>query len=195
MTVYVVSFKDKIPSNAITVNTTSRSDNWSRELSPFLLGPVQLYAGLEAKCHENAWQFSKVYDCHVDCNGDPSQDYWFWATKGWQDTYAHRYPMGKGKKPLYSYWNKEKLSYIEARKKIYIPLYSSAVVKTNAFSKLEELFLQDKDLYLQDFDGYNHKKLEMSYHDVLHCESRKMGHAFVLAMILDQYLKDEEYVG
>lgn len=189
MTVYVVGFQDKIPSDVVIVNTTSRSNDWSRELSPFFLGPVDLYAGLIAQNIENAWQFAKVYPEHVDSNGNPNQDYWIWATRGWQDSYAHRYPMGKGKIPLYSYWNRERLSYLEARKKIYIPLYASAVVKTQAFRKLQELFLQDKDVYLQDFDGYNHKNLQMSYDQVIDCENKKMGHAFVLAMLLDKHLE------
>lgn len=58
MTVYVVSFQDNIPQDtppAVIINTTSRSKNWSRELSPFVLGPVDLYAGLIAKNVENAW--------------------------------------------------------------------------------------------------------------------------------------------
>lgn len=191
MNIFVVGFQDKVPSDAIIVNTTSRSNNWSKGLSPFFLGPVDLYAGLSAKNVENAWQFAKVYPEHVDKNGDPNQDYWLWATKGWDDSYAHRYPMGKGKIPLYSYWDKEKLSYIEARKKIYIPVYAQAVRKTSTFSSLRELLQQEKDVYLQDFDGYNHKKLGMSYQDVVRCESKKMGHAFVLAMMLES-LVDED---
>ena len=113
------------------------------------------------------------------------------VTKGWDDSYAHRYPMGKGKIPLYSYWNKEKLSYIEARKRIYIPLYATAVRKTLAFQELFNLFSQGKDIYLQDFDAYNHKKMGMSYLDVVNLESRKMGHAFVLAMMLEKVLTDD----
>lgn len=195
MTIYVVGMYEKVPSDAISVNTTSKSDHWSRDLSPFFLGPVYLYCGLNSKNMENGWQFAKVYPEHANKQGEPTQDYWLWATKGWDDSFAHRYPMGKGRKPLYSLWNKEKLGYIDARKRIYIPLYAKAVVKTKGFAQLKEICQGDKDVYLRDYDGYNHKKLEMSYHDVLHCESRKMGHAFVLAMILDQYLKNEEYVG
>lgn len=191
MGVFVVGFNEKVPSDAVIVNTTSRSNTWSKGLSPFFLGPVDLYAGLSAKNVENAWQFAKVYPEHVDNNGNPTQDYWLWATKGWNDSYAHRYPMGKGKIPMYSYWEKEKLSYIEARKRIYIPIYANAAKKTAAFQELSNLFSQEKDVYLQDFDAYNHKKLGMSYTDVVNLESRKMGHAFVLAMMLEKVLSDD----
>ena len=34
-------------------------------LSPFFLGPIPMYGGLEAKNMENAWQFSKVYTLYL----------------------------------------------------------------------------------------------------------------------------------
>jgi len=59
--------------------------------------------------------------------------------------------------------------------------------------KLKEMYETDveilgEDLYLLDFDGYDHKELDMSYDDVINCEKRKMGHAFVLAMLLEKYI-------
>lgn len=184
MTVRVVGFKDKIPCSAFVVNTTSRSDNWSKGLSPFLLGPVSLYDVHIALNVENAWQFSKVYSEFTDQDKNPSDKYWEWAKKGWSDSFAHRYPLGKGKTPLYSLWDGKKLNYIEARKEIYIPLYSKAVRNTRAYSQLEECYQEYSELYLLDFDGYNKDKLNMSYQDVIESSSRKMGHAFVLAMML-----------
>lgn len=187
MTVFVIGFKDVTPIDAITVNTTSNSTNWSKGLSPFYLGPVDLYDGFTSRNVENAWQFSKVYPGQVNLKQNPNQDYLEWAKKGWNDTWAHRYPMGKGAIPLYSYWDREKLSYIQARKKIYIPLYRDAVIKSEAWTKLKKLNDEDADIYLKDYDGYNHKKLGMSYDEVINLESKKMGHAFVLAMMLDRF--------
>jgi len=46
-----------------------------------------------------------------------------------------------------------------------------------------------QDLYLRDFDGYNHKELGMTYDNVVHCKERKMGHAFVLAMVLEGFIE------
>lgn len=51
------------------------------------------------------------------------------------------------------------------------------------------LLTRGKDLYVRDFDGYSNKRLGMTYDDVINCESKKMGHGFVLAMLLDGYLK------
>lgn len=180
--VFVVGPRDKgkYPTGNV-VMTVSRSDNWSRGLSPFVLGPCQLYGGNVAQNVENAWQFAKVYKRHVDSNGDPTQEYFEWRDRGWLDFKAHRYPMGKGAIPEYSYWDGEHLGYIDAKRKIYIPLYYRAVKDSSAFQTLKILFeCEDEDLYLWDYDGYNHKARGMTYDDVVHCENMKMGHAFVL---------------
>jgi hypothetical protein len=191
----VIGFKDKAPEGITVINTTSRSTNWSAGLSPFYLGPVRIpfgniVGGIVVKNVENAWQFSKVYSEHIGPDGEPTEEYYVWAAKGFKDTYAHRYPMGKGKVPKYSLWKGEHLSYIEARKKIYIPLYYNAVVETDAYKKLEKLHKKEKHLALWDFDGYDHKRMGLTYKDVREHLQRKMGHAFVLAMMLEGKLPD-----
>lgn len=167
------------------INTTSHAKGlWSRELSPFLLGPVKLYNGYTAKNVENGWQYCKVYKEHVNGSGDPKPKYFEWAKAGWNKEKADRYPMGKGAIPEYSYWDGEKLGYIEARKKIYIPLYIKAVAKTNAYQKLKAIYREGRDLYLWDFDGYDYIRMQKSLDEVLNDPDHKMGHAFVLAMML-----------
>jgi hypothetical protein len=183
--IYIIGPKDKAPAGAQVINTTSKSFTWSKSLSPFFVGPVDLYGGYKSQNVENAWQFSKVYYNQVDQDDNPNQNYFDWAEEGWNDTYAHRYPMGKGAIPLYSYWDGKKLDYIEARKQIYISLYAKAVQETSAFEKLKNL---SGDLYLWDFDAYNHKALGLSYEQVINDPNRKMGHAFVLAMLLDKFI-------
>lgn len=170
--------------DVIYIDTTSRSKTWSRGLSPFFLGPVKI-GNFWSLNMENAWQYSKVYPEHVDDTGKPTDEWREWAMKGWGNTKAVRYPMGKGRKPLYSWIQGRKLSYIEARKEIYIPLYSQAVRDTDAFKALQNVVKSNMIVCLRDFDGYDHKTLGMSYDEVINCESRKMGHAFVLAMMLE----------
>jgi hypothetical protein len=133
---------------------------------------------------ENAWQYAKVYQDHVDENDDPTAMYWAWAKDGWANSWASRYPMGKGAVPRYSLWDGEKLSYIQARNKIYVPLYFKAVKNTVAYQKLKRLYLNEELIYLWDFDGYDHESLDMTLKDVLNHPSKKMGHAFVLASML-----------
>lgn len=60
------------------------------------------------------------------------------------------------------------------------------VGKTKAFSTLKNLYKTSKeDIYLWDFDGYNHKKLGMTYEDAMNHPALKMGHAFVIAMLIE----------
>lgn len=175
----------------IVINTTSRSKDFGRGLSPFFVGPVVLWNGEIAQNVENAWQFSKVYPEHVGEDDLPSMEWWNWFKEGIQDTHAHRYPAGKGRKPLYSWWDSKPLSYIDARKQIYLPLYAKAVIKTYTYKKLEHALKQSEqrgvDLWLWDFDVYDYRALGMSLQDVLHDETQSMGHGFVLLMLLTQW--------
>ena len=168
------------------VNTTSTSkEEWSRGLSPFFLGPIPLYSNLMAENLENAWQFAKVYPNQVK-DDKIIRKYYDWALKGWADKRAHRYPMGRGAIPLFSLWKKQRLSYIEARKEIYMPLYKEAVVKTEAYKKLVEIYKEHRNIVLFDFDGYDYLGMNKNLDEVLNDPKKKMGHAFVLAMLLSE---------
>lgn len=189
MTVRVIGYKDSFAPDELIINTTSRSSEaWSKGLSPFYLGPIPLYEGAvceQATNLENAWQFAKVYPVHLTADGNPSEEYFAWAKTGWSDPRGHRYPMGKKKAPAYSWWAGERLGYIEARKRIYIPLYAKAVVKTPAFARLLDLYRRTGDVTLWDFDGYDHRALGMTMKDVVNNDKRSMGHAFVIAYLLE----------
>lgn len=186
--IYVIGPGYKIPEQRIVINTTSRSSDWSRALSPFFLGPVSLYRNYQSINVENAWQFSKVYEYYLEEDGSVGERYFKWAQDGWNDIKAHRYPMGKGAKPLYSYWDGEQLTYVEARKEIYIPLYAQAVQKTFAFQKLKKLYETGEDLYLWDFDAHSLQPGTFNYWDLWNNPSIKVGHAYVLAMLLEGVL-------
>jgi len=188
VTVRVCGPKGQAIHLAFAIDTTSRSHNWSCNLSPFYVGPCPLYEGAavpEARRMENAWQFAKVYPEHVDPDGNPTPDYFTWAADGWVDERAHRYPMGK-RPPVYTWWAGEQLGYVEARKRIYVPLYAHAVGKTDAFRYLLSRYRKQEEIVLWDFDGYDYLSLGMTLKDVLNDPDRKMGHAFVLAMLLEK---------
>ena len=167
------------------IDTTSKSGWWSG-LSPFILGPVELYSGVGSAMNvENAWQFSKVYSEDTDDVGDPTAKYWAWARLGWADSVPHRYPKGKGRVPEYSLWDGQRLGYVDARKRIYVPLYAEAVQRMNCWQTLLDIYRDSRRLYLRDWDGWSMEKYNMAtLADVLNNPCRKMGHAFVLAMLL-----------
>ncbi len=173
----------KIPhiDNLIVVDVTSSSGQW-RELSPFILPAAP------AKRFENLWQFSKVYKQHLGKDGYPSPGWFVWRELGFKSDTPFRYPMGKGAIPEYSFWKSEKLSYLDARKRIYIPEYAKNVRCTDSYKRLEALYQDGKDLILLDYDAYDHQAMGASLQDVINNPKQKMGHAFVLIMMLTGFL-------
>jgi hypothetical protein len=188
--IYAVSFKHTIPENAFSMDVTSRSDTWGKHFSPFNLGPVDLYDGHQAFNIENGYQFSKVYEpYHSTVNELPAEHYWEWAKSGWLNPKPIKYPLGVWSKHLYHWWDGKKLSNLEAQNQIFLPLYKKAVMKTSAFQRLKEMYeTSDKDIYLVDFEGYNHRYLEKSWDQVVSDPDRPVGQAFALCMILEGYL-------
>ncbi|CAF1226600.1 unnamed protein product [Adineta ricciae] len=193
--------------NWLVYNVTSTTrEKWCLEFSPFVLGPIELYPNpkdgtmLVAKNMENAWQFCKVYQQHAETDDQsPSSAYWQWAGDGWNDSKPHRFPLGrKASKPLYSLWNGKRLNYIEARKTIYAPLYAKYVEQTDAYKKLNDIYLkyccgdvsdkQQRPIALTDFDGWDYLGQGYTLEDVIDLPKPKMGHAFVLAGLLENNL-------
>jgi len=170
------------PYGGVVIDTTSGLGEY-RDLSPFVL-PAS-----PARNFENLWQFSKVYPKYTDVDGNPTPEWFKWRQSGFADKVAHRYPMGKGKIPLYSYWEGEKLGYIEARKRIYAPIYAKYVVSTEGYRLAKEIYESGQVLVLRDYDAYDHIKLGLSLQDVINDPHRKMGHAFVILMLLTDELE------
>jgi len=185
VTVLLLDMTAPAPPDATVIDTTSRAAGWSKELSPFYLGPVDLYAGHKAMRVESGWQFSKLFAEHADNQANPTEAYWAWAKAGWASYRAQRYPMGKGRTPICSIWEGRKLDYIEARKQIYIPLYWRAVCESRAWLALVHLARRSPVLALRSFDVYDYRKLGMTLVDVVNNQDKKMGHGFVLGMMLD----------
>lgn len=95
--VIVRNFWEPVPDGYTSINVTSRSeDDWSRALSPFLIGPVTIN-GCSARNVENAWQYSKVYPVHLDEEGNIRDEYYQWREAGYEAIGANRYPFGKNK--------------------------------------------------------------------------------------------------
>jgi hypothetical protein len=191
----ILGYQDKCSNQDIIVNTTTRSTGFGRNLSPMLLGPIETPFGT-SKNFENFWQFSKVYPIHLDngtFDGNILSSYFEWRNKGFNYKFAHRYPMGKGAIPLFSLLGEKKLSYIDARKEIYLKYYKENIIKTHAYQELlnkyKESIEKNVDLVLIDFDAYDHRNLGYDYNNVINDPRRKMGHAFVLGMLLDGFLK------
>ena len=189
------------PENWVRVNATSRANgaDFGRGLSPFVLGPIPMYDGLASKTFEAVWQFCKVYEEHLGPDGEPNQSWREWSRQGWPtsseeyvatDVSLLRYPLGKGKRPVYTYWNGAHLSYIEARKQIYVPLYQRAVRDTESWRRLRELYEEQRaygsGVRMFDFDGQNLFNMNgRTYVDALEDPTRIFGHSLILCAMLE----------
>jgi hypothetical protein len=173
------------PEGTLFFNVTSHScDPLMRTLSPFTLGPVLVrpYGDpYTCMCFENAWQFCKISSVHGDRDVHLQ-----WACEGFANTRPQRFPFGTPRKPLGLMWDNELLGYVESRVRVYCPLYAAAVEAhaSEAYKCLHDIVASGRDIALFDFDGYNHIAARLSLEGVLYNTRRKMGHAFVLAMML-----------
>lgn len=186
--ILVLNNSESAPIGALDINVTSRSTTWSRGLSPFIIKGGNTWTDDFAENVENLWQFTKVYECHVDSNNEPNEDFFIWMKRGWKSKVGIRYPMGKGAIPLYSYWNGKKYGYLDAKEKLYVKMYYRSVKTTDAYKHLEELYkecLKTKTiLVLRDFDAYNHINLKLTPYEVMRHPTKKFGHGFVLMFML-----------
>jgi hypothetical protein len=178
----------------VVINLTSRNPdrNFAEQVSPFYVGPVTGPAGATAPNLEVFWQVGKVFPHHDD-NGQPSSTYFEYRN----DMYSKK--QGEIPKPImrhpyhefgyeaddmlyWALWNPEKgeyerLSYLEARKRVYVPKYAKLVADSDAFKWMKSLLDQGKKIALLDFDGFNYyceEAMKIRYRAyVLKCKKEK----------------------
>lgn len=170
------------------VDVTSHGSGPFQQLSPFFLGPLPLYGEYHSEKMENAWQYAKLFPSMADEEGNPLPTYWDWAQAGWKSKVANRYPLGKGVRPLCHFWEGEKLGFVEARKRIYVPGYVRCAEETKAYTILYEKYQKGIPLCLLDFDGYNiwneSAKRELTAGEIV-SSPKTLGHAYVLKFMLE----------
>lgn len=156
---------------AIVVMNTGK---WAG-LSPYFLKTSEGYL------HENVWQFSKVYPKIPEINDKKSGwkykavshvvqespdeilsgDFFEWRKKGFEFANPVRYPAGYHLRHTcigayiegLEIGTKSLLDYIEARKRIYLPIYSEAARKTTEYKELCRLLKSGVNLLILEIDG------------------------------------------
>lgn len=185
-----LSFKHHIPDDTIVIDCTSNSDSdMGRALSPFNVGPIETYDGDFAYNIENLYQFSKVYFCHNN-DGEPTDAWNEWRINGWHTRKPIKHPFGAWNHCLYWMWDGKKMDRLQAQKEIFISNYSKAIVKTPAFQELKKLYnTTDTNIILIDYEGFDHRLLNMSWDDVVNHKDWPIGQAFVCAMLLEGHIQ------
>lgn len=147
-------------------------------------------------------------EVHLE-NNELTQEFWNWRKKGMDNLYAVRYPNGfKGrKKCLFAIWpgnndgDDARLSYLEARKKIYCGEYARLAPPTESFKKLKALLANGENIQIIEVDGpdpalnyppydqisvnnpgmtMNEKNIKILVND----ERKPFGHGFCISALL-----------
>ena len=178
----------------VIIDLTSRNSDkyFASQVSPFYVGPVTGTDGARADSLEVFWQVGKVFPNH-DQKGEPTDEYFRYRER------MYRAKPGEIPKPImrhpyhqfgfeaedmlyWPWWNKEtgkydKLSYLEGRKRVYIPEYAKLVAHTPALKYLKQLLDEGKKIALLDFDGFNYyseESMKVRYRAyVLKCKKEK----------------------
>ena len=174
-TFYTIQCPDIAERVVIDLTSHNPDQSFAEQVSPFYIGPVTGPDGASAPNLEVFWQNGKVFPNHDD-GGQPNEAYFkyrkrmYSAKPGEIPKSIMRYPYRqfgyKAADALYwAYWNPEKgvyerLSYIEARKRVYIPEYAKLVAESEAFKSMKKLLNEGKKIALVDFDGFNYYEEE-----------------------------------
>lgn len=182
------------------------------ELSPYYLrneeGQLMENLWQGVKIYKSVFEQKQVYSGHVTWqwkseihikDGEILPEYWKWRHALINNQYPVRYPNGYGGKHLCQgslrYLPEEErpatgeayehLNYIEARKKIYCPVYRSLVQKTTAYQCLQVFLANGVNLQITDVDVPDAVKVDQaSFDQYLNDPSRSFGHTWTLAASL-----------
>lgn len=117
------------------------------------------------KEHYSQWDRRIIWEqkaaVHVDENNELTEDYWRWRERGMRNKFPVRYPIGfrMQKKPgscLFSVKSREdprRLSYIDARKEIYVPEFKKALLRTKKFQTLRQKHENGENIFIVEIDG------------------------------------------
>lgn len=192
MTLHTVLYNYPVPSDAIALNVTSWSKEWTRCLSPYFLGPVEVAPGIWAKSIENGFQYSKLYPDFAK-NDEPLPEWWFWAQAGWRNPRPIHHPFGKKRADLgyvvvedhgSNFFKWKIISHDEARNIFFVRWYADLVQKTPEYQALKELYQHaEQDIYLVDFEGYLYDREHLKMADIL-ASPVPFGQGMVLSWLL-----------
>ena len=131
---------------------------------------------------ENAWQMLKIW---------PGEDGWRRADaeEAFRSPIAIRYPRGRGRTACGFYWGEtgETLSLVEARRRIYAPLYLAMLRCPEQAALLGRLQCAavERGIVVWDFDSYDVLRCGMSdLSQAMRYESRSFAHSFIAALAI-----------
>ncbi len=146
------SGKDQIMENVWQFSKVFGGDKGKKGLVGFVQDQDQMYNRFN---DTKGW--THPHEIHLQ-NGKLTKEYFSWREKGMNFHLPVRYPNGfEGRKnTLYSLKDNQfdkPLSYVEARKEIYFPVYDELVKKEEYFKELKEKLESGKNILIVEVDG------------------------------------------
>ena len=190
---------------------------WSRgaapwcELSPMILGPIQVFDPLpvrpgfsitadgkyaETICNifENYWQGSKIYNADILDPANPltidniKPAFWIRRARIFASAQPVRRALPKAAYgyPIAGYYRGEIMDYVTSRNKVYAPTYYMLISTHPIFLQLCQLHKQGKKMIMAGPDGHNeHDPLTEAILDLMiNDPTRIFGHELVLCAAL-----------
>ena len=196
------------------IEVMTKSSSWG-DLGPYVMKTE------DGVVFENYWQSAKVYpkvpqvkqpysrwnpqtiwehpaEDHIDEHQEPTHRYWSWRRKLRANPYPVRYPAGflNRRNALYSLEDEggKPLTYVEARKGIYLKEYLKLVVKLPRFQGLKQRLVQGENLLVLEVDGPHQESLQ-HYKDQYGVDDQFIQQDTVLACqaSLDLLLNDDKH--
>lgn len=184
--------KLSVSSRAPIFNPTGWKDLW--RLSPFSVVPggisVPGLRGTSSQTVENAWQFLKLW---------PGEPGWLEedARAAFDSPCAIRFPRGRHVRAIGAYWGEDgsTLSYVEARRRIYVPAYRQLLQQPDRVAIIDRLrqAAMAQPVCVHDFDSYRLADVGLKTPaEALYSEARPFAHAFLVALAVQGQLDDLE---
>jgi hypothetical protein len=176
-----------------------------KEVSPMCLGPVKNITEYEdatnrkllpyASLFENFYQGLKCHTFEINQTSDKILPiYYKRRKKNFADLKPHRrvYPkkllLQKNAKVEFTYYNKRRYTWIEARKEIYCKIYAEMVQKTKYFQELKQRLNDGENLLIIGYDGFEFDTnvIDAKFRALMHLNdtSKSVGHEFVICCLL-----------
>ena len=181
-----------------SMNILSKNPHvYAKELSPLLIGPAKGVIRFE-----NLWQYTKVYPQLGHWNDRkqcPTKKWEEWKNTG----FSRLTSRGKGIrtppeifklkkstpqwKPLCSWWEGRHLTYIQARKRIYVPEYLKLIRDSRAMKALKKknntecLMILDLDAPSLEWYPTGMRVTEETIRKALNDPTYPFGHGYVIA--------------
>lgn len=186
--------------NKINVSSMSTTKNKFRNLSPMLIGPIQIQEkdkegvskNYQVGSFERYWQAGKIYHKELVDNillnkFYEERDKMYALTKENKNKRRRKYPKASHGVPISSIYNGIVMDYITSRKKVYVPMYIELIKNTEEYKLLLQKVNSGENIFIVGPDGwpdYEKEINEITIKKAIDNPKYPFGHELVICGLL-----------